>query len=131
MDGDVYFSYLVAPYWSDIDTRRAGRVRYETYSRGDSEASDGQISTVEDFLAAEESVTMVGEWMMLVSWEDVHPYPHGTSAELERENPYLDSVRMHWVHVTFYVVHIDINSYNTAEQFLEILLIPIVCLLGA
>ena len=92
-DGKIYYSYLVAPYWSNIDTRRAGRVRYETYSRGDSEAADQQISTVENFLAVEENVTLVGEWMMLVSWEDVHPHPHGISAELERENPYLESVR--------------------------------------
>ncbi len=61
MDGDVYFSYLVSPYWSDIDTRRAGSVRYETYSRGDSEASDRQISMVTDFLATEEGVSMTGE----------------------------------------------------------------------
>ena len=94
-DAKIYHSHLVAPYWSNIDTRRAGRVRYETYSWGDSEAANQQISMVENFLSVEENVTLAGEWMMLVSWEDVHPYPHGTSAELERENPYLESVRLY------------------------------------
>lgn len=94
MDGDVYFSYLVAPYWSNIDTRRAGRVRYEYYNRGDSEISDRQIARVTDFLQVEQNVTIVGEWMLLVSWESVHPYPHGVSAALDRENPYLESVRI-------------------------------------
>lgn len=84
----------MAPYWSNIDTRRAGRVRYETYSRGESEASDRQINIVLDFLALEENITMVGEWMMIVSWEDVHPFKHGTSDELHRDNPYLESVRL-------------------------------------
>ena len=94
MDGDVHFGYLVAPYWSGIDTRRAGRVRYETYRRGDSEESDRQMSTVDDFLVAEEGINFASEWMLLASWEDVHPYPHGDSADLARENPYLESVRL-------------------------------------
>lgn len=92
LDGDVYFGYLVAPYWSNIDTRRAGTVRYETYRRGDSEASDKQMGVVTDFLSDEENIDLVGEWMLLASWENVHPYPHGDSAELARLNPYLESV---------------------------------------
>lgn len=92
MDGDVYFSYLVAPYWSSIDTRRDGTVRYETYRRGDSESSDQQMRRVDEFLGDEEGIDFVGEWMLLASWEGVHPYPHGESADLSRENPYLESV---------------------------------------
>lgn len=84
----------MSPYWANIDTRRAGSVRYESYSRGDSEASDRQISKVENFLAEEENVTLVGEWMMLAFWEDVHPFPHGSSPDLERENPYLELVNL-------------------------------------
>ena len=91
-DGDVYYSYLVAPYWSNIDTRRAGSVRYETYRRGDSEASDQQMGLVTDFLGDEEGVDFVGEWMLLASWDGVHPFPHGDSANMTRQDPYLDSV---------------------------------------
>jgi hypothetical protein len=92
MDGDVYFGYLVAPYWSGIDTRRAGTVRYETYRRGDSDDSDGQMSIIDDFITENEEINFVSEWMMLASWEDVHPYPHGDSARMGRQNPYLESV---------------------------------------
>lgn len=92
MDGDVYYSYLVAPYWSNIDTRRAGRVQYEAYLRGDSEASDQQMSEVDEFLGDEEDIDFVGEWMLLASWERVHRYPHGDSANMTRQDPYLESV---------------------------------------
>ena len=98
MDSRIYFSHLLSPYWSDIDTRRAGRVRYETYTRGDMDASDRQITMVTDFLAAEEVVNMTGEWMLLASWEDVHPFPHGlSSTEQERVNPHLELVmQLQW-----------------------------------
>ena len=93
LDGDIHFAYLVSPYWSNVDTRREGRVIYEHYSRGDSDTSDDQIDSVTQFLNDEQDTDFTGEWMMLVSWEKVHPYPHGESADLERENPYLESVR--------------------------------------
>lgn len=92
MDGDVHFSYLVAPYWSNVDTRISGSVEYESYFRGDSEASDQQMSRVEEFLRDEGNVSFNAQWMLLASWENVHPYPHGDSLELDRENPYLESV---------------------------------------
>ena len=90
IEARIYFSYLVAPYWSDVDTRREGRVRYESYYRGDSPESDQQMGMVEDFLEQEEGVVMEVGWMLLASWEEVHP--HGASADLERQNPYLESV---------------------------------------
>ena len=81
----------MAPFWSDVDTGRAGRVRYESYYRGDSSASDQQLATVEQFLLDEEGVEMQGEWMLLAAWENVHEYPHGSSEEVE-ENPYYQAV---------------------------------------
>ena len=92
MDGNVHFSYLVAPYWSDIDTRRSGTVHYEYYNRGNSTASDQQLDMVRDFIRKERDPSFEGEWMLLAAWENVHPYPHGESADLPRENPYLESV---------------------------------------
>ena len=92
-DGDVHFSYLVAPFWSDVDTRRAGTVRYESYYRGDSSASDQRLAIVEQFLLNEEGVEMQGEWMLLAAWENVHPFPHGDIDPADvRVNPYLQSV---------------------------------------
>ena len=92
IDRRVYYSYLVSPYWSDIDTRRVGRVCYEMYRRGDAEASNQRLSAVADFLHDEENVSLVAEWMFLASWESVHPFSHGDASSLIRENPYLESV---------------------------------------
>ena len=73
MDGSIYYSYLAAPYWSNIDTRRSGTVRYESYSQGDSLASDGQLQMVNEFINIEQDPDFEGEWMLLASWENVHP----------------------------------------------------------
>ena len=99
-DGKVFYSYLVAPYWSDIDTRREGRVRYESYYLGDSIASDRQLNTVNDFIQTEEDSDFQGNWMMLASWEDVHPFPHGDIANFDRVDPYLELVS---IHLTSYI----------------------------
>ncbi len=98
MNGSVYYSYLASPYWSNIDTRRSGQVRYESYTLGDSSESDDQLEMVDDFINIEQDPGFQGEWMLLVSWEDVHPYPHGDVAEAERIDPYLDSVSILFIH---------------------------------
>lgn len=92
-NGKVYYSYLVAPYWSNIDTRLEGTVRYETYTRSNSPISDQRFEMVEEFLRNEGGVVMQGQWMLLAEWADVHPFPHGTTGEQEREDPYLEAVR--------------------------------------
>ena len=86
-----FYAYTVAPYWSDIDTRLNGSVRYQTYSSVNS--SDAQvINTVADFINAENGSISNASWMLVATWEDVHPFPHGESAEQDRQDPYLGSV---------------------------------------
>ena len=92
MDGTIYFSYIVAPFWSDIDTRLKGRVHYQSYASGDSVASDDRLQIVSQFISSEMGVEFNGSWMLLATWEDVHPFPHGVSEQLGRLNPYLESV---------------------------------------
>ena len=89
---NIFFSYLFAPFWSDIDTKLAGSVQYETYKMGDAEESDSRLRRVSRFIRLEQDPNFEGTWMLLANWEDVHPFPHGASEELDRQDPYLDSV---------------------------------------
>ena len=87
----TYYSYVAAPHWSDIDTRLAGAVYYQTYSSQNS--SEAQvINTVEGFVNSENGTLLNSNWMLVATWENVHPFPHGASAEQDRQDPYLQSV---------------------------------------
>lgn len=80
----------MAPYWSNIDTRLAGRVQYETYRLGESDDVASRLGFINRVINAELNPDFTGDWMLLANWENVHPYPHGDSAELDRQNPYLE-----------------------------------------
>ena len=92
--GDVYYSYVVSPYWSNIDTRLAGQVQYEIFRAGDSEDADFRFRFTNGAINGEVNPDFTGNWMLVVNWENVHPYPHGDSVELNRLNPYLNMVRI-------------------------------------
>ena len=72
--------YVVAPYWADHDIRRDGNVFYETFERGRSRNDDVVLDTVSHFLRLNnEALSFSGTFMILAEWQDVHPYPHGSS----------------------------------------------------
>ena len=83
---DTFYTYATAPFWGDADTRKAGEVYYEVHATG-TQASDDLINQVNAFLQTEEGVTFAGNWMLVVHWDAVHPWPHGkpgsTSPALE------------------------------------------------
>ena len=93
-DAEVYFAYLIAPYWSNIDTRLDGQVNYEVYVAGESPISDEYLGCVNTLVNSEQDSFFRGNWMLVVTWEGVHPFPHGNSAEQDRQDPYLQSVRL-------------------------------------
>ena len=64
-------SYLVAPFWADVDITAAGAIRYEVHTDG------GVINSVSDYVTKKTGLSFTGSWMLVVSWEDVHPWPHG------------------------------------------------------
>ena len=84
----------MAPYWSNIDTRLEGQVRYEVFQSSDGgTATEGRLGLVTDFINSEfDSDFVGGSWMLVATWREVHPNPHGESAEQAREDPYLQSV---------------------------------------
>ena len=86
----VYYSFLVAPYWSYVDTRLEGEVRYSVFTTSSDQS--GYLLQVSNFINSENGVGFTGEWMLVATWDRVHPFPHGESAEEDRVNPYLLSV---------------------------------------
>ena len=67
----------MAPFWANNDLRRAGSVRYALI-----DSDDDLLRKVSRFIRfnnkeAEDS-DFVGEWMLVVYWDGVHPYPHGS-----------------------------------------------------
>ena len=94
---DYYFTrqgLAVAPFWSDNDIRRAGAVRYATYSsKDDTENKAGQmlLDEVNMYIEDRQREQFRGNWLLIAHWDHVHPSPHGegifgdiTLEELER-----------------------------------------------
>ena len=74
---DVIGAYLVAPFWGDVDIRRAGNVLYEVMTEGASPEAADLIMEVSNFVSNQTSDDFSGTWMLVAMWDQVHPYPHG------------------------------------------------------
>ena len=79
----------MAPFWADADARLEGAIYYETHAAGDSDMSDVRLDTVNDFITAELNEPFGGNWMMVVTWDQIHPFPHGFGSSTD---PYVLSV---------------------------------------
>ena len=113
-DAEIYFAYLVAPYWSNIDTRLDGQVNYEVYVMGESVISNDYLGRVSTFINSEQDPAFTGNWMIVVTWDGVHPFPHGNSAEQDRVDPYLQSVSNNNCCITLiYVAGTNLHAQNT------------------
>ena len=53
---------VIAPYWTDIDTRQRGQINYIIVTK-QSNDSIGSIALVNKFLASNASVTFNADWM--------------------------------------------------------------------
>eukprot|EP00731_Ephydatia_muelleri_P009511 Em0005g97a len=73
-------SYLVAPFWCQSDTRKAGVVSYITLDRtsSDDAAIQSLFNNVSSFISKQMMGQFSGSWMLVVTWSDIHPYPHGS-----------------------------------------------------
>ena len=78
----------VAPFWSDNDIRREGRVRYFSYSCNavgfnpcvEPQEGNDALTAINDYINEvldEDEDRFTGEWMLIAHWENVHPSPHG------------------------------------------------------
>ena len=77
---------IVAPYWSDVDIRRQGRIYYRLIEPGRS-AEDLDmtlLSFVSGFIAAQQSdiaANFSATTMLVAQWRDVPPFPNGGGVE--------------------------------------------------
>ena len=86
-------AHVIAPFWSNNDIRRAGRIRYEVYNGRTSTASVDILNRISDVIFNRTGESFQGVWMLLVEWEDCHPSPHGQPSL--PTNSYLQQVLCH------------------------------------
>ena len=77
-------AYLVAPFWSDNDIRQSGDVYY--VSLNSANGNTKLFKDVNDFIDSHNVQSspvniekFEGKWMLIAQWEQVHPFPHGSS----------------------------------------------------
>ena len=71
-------AYVVAPYWDDVDLRRAGNISYEVHSRRENNPGSNQLlEEVSGFVEDSTGQSFQGSWMLVAEWKEVHPWPHG------------------------------------------------------
>ena len=85
---NIYWDFVSAPFWSDVDLRLEGSASWEIHTVAQSQEMIDSVSLFirENYDSAGD---FSGDWMMIVYWEDVHPWPHGVGIE----TPYTLSVR--------------------------------------
>lgn len=67
----------MAPFWSDVDLRVAGNVFYQVVTQRASQEANNVLTQVSDFVSNRTNDDFSGTWMLVVMWDQVHPYPHG------------------------------------------------------
>ena len=71
-------SFVLAPFWDEIDLRKAGNVFYEVHTTFNNDSDSLMLlSEVNEYIEWETADIFLGSWMLLVQWDDVHSYPHG------------------------------------------------------
>lgn len=76
------YTFILAPFWSDIDTFCAGEVVYTTYTRNEHQQGvNSLLDDVSSFLreSGEAASEFIATWMLVVQWNEV---PHlGTNCD--------------------------------------------------
>ena len=73
------FEKVIAPYWTDIDTRQKGQINYIIVTKQSTD-SVGSIALVNNFLASNVNVTFNADWILMVQWIEVCPFCDSTCA---------------------------------------------------
>lgn len=80
-------AYVVAPFWSDVDIRREGEVLYEVHQLGSNLQSNVMLGRVSGWISREVATNFSGSWMLVVQWDRVHPFPHGSFVDTDSLSP--------------------------------------------
>ena len=85
---------MLSPFWSDVDIRREGTVRYVPITRGRSSLSDNIIDEASSYInfhfVSDNDTSYQPTWMLVAQWDEVHPHPHGAEAIINED--YLNMV---------------------------------------
>ena len=88
--------HVLSPFWSDIDIRREGTVRYVPITRGSFTLGDtimnDATSYVNDRFIDDDTPPYEATWMLVAQWEGVHPHPHGSDNHEGIDESYLNRV---------------------------------------
>ena len=88
--------HVLAPFWSDVDIRREGIVRYVALTRNSSTLGDMIMdeasSYVNDRLISANSTRYSPTWVLVAQWDRVHPHPHGSDDREGIDESYLNRV---------------------------------------
>jgi hypothetical protein len=94
---------IVAPYWSDVDIRRQGRIYYRLIEPGRSteDLDMTLLNFVSGFIAARQSdiaANFSATTMLVAQWRDVPPFPNGEDVERlsQSEAEFINQVRIFW-----------------------------------
>ena len=82
--GPTALSFAVAPFWTAMDTRVQGQVRYKTFSTGGGSPEEEQaLERVSAFVSGETtSDGFDGVWMLVASWENVQQFRRKDNPEM-------------------------------------------------
>ena len=72
-------TFVVAPFWADIDTRFRGSITYNTYTACTQQGA-ALLNEASSFINNNQQLQQdpfTGRWMLIATWYDVHPYPDG------------------------------------------------------
>ena len=64
---------VIAPYWTDIDTRKQGQINYIIVTKQTADFV-GSIALVNNYLASNVNVTFNADWILMAQWMEVCPF---------------------------------------------------------
>ena len=70
-------SFVVAPYWADIDNSVTGEIWYETHTAGGENSTESELllEKVSAFIREQQGQpTFNGSWMLVATWNESFPF---------------------------------------------------------
>lgn len=72
---NIYYAYMVAPFWADGDIGGRGNITWGIYTTGGSNTADAYLTQVSELIQnRRENVSFTGNWMMIVNYNEIPPY---------------------------------------------------------
>ena len=75
-DPESYWLFSVAPFWSNGDIRIEGSIKWKFYV-----PSEIDFTPFNRVIMTDQNVFFSANWVLLVHWDSIHPFPHGDNAD--------------------------------------------------